>query len=415
MKKGKYTWACGITAIAVLASEAHGWNPLSLAPPSTKQMRESKYKEAVPVKHTAEPGAKSNLVEPGAPLPPPATVEAEPRGDFFTQLGPEPVSSHSFYAGAGLLFLSPYLSNNTAFTVVVPPTPPPPGAFPFASASAQTVSFQWGCGQAGQFWAGWTSPCGLGVRVGTFFYDHDSNITPYAVTPDPLAPTIVTVPPVIPPIAGVAGFAAPTGVLAAAGLGTDYLSFQSDLEIRTLDVVGTYGCGGCDYYVQVFGGGRWSTIKQGYRARLENSGDGLASETQSLDFQQHFRGGGPTIGVFARHGIWKGLGAYANVQGAILAGRLEQRAWFFQDVSDPAFAALIGSQRTQTSNYSRSDHVVSVAEIELGLEYGLTFGDSRFFVRGGVVGQNYSNAGNATNTLGTMSLVGGQVAAGFQY
>src|SRR5262245_16667099 len=37
-----------------------------------------------------------------------------------------------FYAGAELLFLRPYLSDNTAFTVITPSAPAAPGAFPVA-------------------------------------------------------------------------------------------------------------------------------------------------------------------------------------------------------------------------------------------------------------------------------------------
>ena len=48
-------------------------------------------------------------------------------------------------------------------------------------------------------------------------------------------------------------------------------------------------------------------------------------------------------------------------------------------------------------------------------DHGVVLNGSRLFVRGGVVGQAYGNAGSATTSLGTFSLIGGQAAVGVNY
>jgi hypothetical protein len=142
----------------------------------------------------------------------------------------------------------------------------------------------------------------------------------------------------------------------------------------------------------------------------------VTSETQQLDFVQEFSGAGPAVGLFLRHGLGDcGLAAYGSVRGAILAGHLDQRASYLQDINDPALLALVGSQQTRTRFDNRSSHVLTETELELGLEYAVPVGKSRLYLRGGLVGQSYSNAGNATGSLGTLSLLGGQLAAGVNY
>jgi hypothetical protein len=178
----------------------------------------------------------------------------------------------------------------------------------------------------------------------------------------------------------------------------------------------TYQWGDGNCLVRVSGGARWTGLRQGYHAALRNFGDGITTETQQLDFVQEFSGAGPTVGLFLRHALGgTDLAAYGSVRGAILVGHLEQRAAFVQDISDPTFVALVGSQQTQTRFDNRSAHVLTVTELELGLEYAVPVGKSRLYVRGGVVGQNYANAGNATNSVGTLSLIGGQASVGVNY
>jgi len=368
--------------------------------------------EAKPLTPVVEPPP---AVIPPTTLVPPLSV-TPPLSVAPPVTNPPATTPGGWYGGAEMLFLTPYVSNNTAFTVVTPPVPPAPGAFPVAIGSAQGQPFDWDCGQAYRAWVGWTHPTGWGIRADGFVYNQGSNVASLINQPDPIAPRLVTVPPVIPFIPGAASFGAPTAVLAGGGIGSDRLLFTSDLNVRTVDAEATYQWGGCDCLVRVSGGVRWTGLRQGYHAALRNCGDGDTTETQQLDFEQEFSGAGPTVGLFLRHTLGAdGLAAYGSVRGAILAGHLDERAAYFQDISDPALLALVGSQQTRTRFDNRSAHVLTEAELEMGLEYAVPVGRSRLFVRGGLVAQSYSNAGSATNSLGTLSLLGGTAAVGVNY
>jgi hypothetical protein len=351
---------------------------------------------------------------PAPPGPPPVVLPSDAPPLFLDQGHPGSAPG-GFYGGAGLLFLTPYVSNNTAFTLTTPPTPPPPGAFPVAIGSAQNANFEWAYGQAVQAWVGWTHPSGWGVRVDTFAFDQGSDTLTAINGPGLAAPRLITVPGVIPAIPGAAAFGSPSSVLAGAGLGTDRLLFNSDLEIRSFDAEGTYQLGGPDYVVRLSAGIRGQSIRQRYHATLRNPGDGVTMELQRLEFAQDFSGGGPTIGLFARHSIFDCLAAYVNARGAILAGHVTQRGEFYESIQDPLLAAFVGSQQTQTRFDNKSDQVVTYGEIEFGLEYGVCIGHANLFLRAGIVGQAYGNAGNATGGNGTLGLLGGQVAAGLNY
>ena len=344
--------------------------------------------------------------EAAPPPPSPPACDAPP---FLPPPIPERSASGGFYAGGALLFLTPYVSNNTAYTLITPPVPPGPTAFPLAIGSAQSVPFDWNARQAWQVWAGWIHPSGWGVRTGAFVFNQGSNVQ------SPIAAQMVAVPGVIPFIPGTAAFGAPTAVLAGAGIGTDRLLFSSDLNIRSVDLELTYQWAGDDFVIRLTGGGRWQSLRQGYHAALQNFGDGITTEAQRLDFVQEFSGAGPTVGLFVRHDLVGGLGAYAGVRGAILAGHLEQRAAYSQDINDPALLAFVGSQQTRTRFDNRADHVLTFGELELGLEYGVMVGRSRLHGRAGLIGQSYGNGGNATASLGTLSLMGGQASVGINY
>ncbi|HEX3149617.1 MAG TPA: Lpg1974 family pore-forming outer membrane protein [Gemmataceae bacterium] len=346
---------------------------------------------------------------PTPPAPPAATFIPPPMPPVTQS------SSSGVYAGAGLLYLKPYISNNAAFAVTTPPVPPGFGAFPTAFATVENQSFDWNAKQAFQIWGGWTSSSGWGIRADAFSFSHDSNAASLVNQVDPIAPRLVGVPGVIPFIPGAAGFGAPTAVLAGAGIGSDRMVFGSSLDIRTTDLEVTYQWAGDEYLLRLSAGGRWTSLRQGYFATLRNFGDGITTETQKLDFQQKFSGVGPTVGLYAEHAIGGGLSAYGSVRGSVLAGNVEQHAGFFQDISDPALVAFVGSQQTRTRFDNCSDHVLTVAELELGLEYAIVQGCSRYYARAGVVAQSYGNAGNATGTLGTLSLFGGQMAIGVNY
>jgi hypothetical protein len=324
-----------------------------------------------------------------------------------------PVQPGGWYAGAGLVFLRPYVSNNTAYTLTNATTGTAIGNFPLALGTALDAPFNYSHGVGCQAWVGWTDTSGWGCRLGAFCFDEGSELL--TLVSPPGTTRLVSAPPVIPAIPGTAGFGAPTSVLAAAGIGTDQLAFQTDLEIDTIDLEGTYTVADRGYRVLFSAGVRWTTLRQEYHAALNNPGDGTTFENQRLDSAREFNGAGPTVAVNLRYGPPEGLSGYGGLRGAILFGTMERPAAFAQEINDPLLLALVGSQRTRTRFASTSDHVMTVGELEAGVEYGMLMGTSRAFVRGGLVAQAYIDAGSATGATGTLGLFGAVLAVGVDY
>ena len=412
----------GLIAAGLLGSVAYGQdNPSKISPlpdVSTRSVTEIESNAKAQQKGIEEqplvtPEAKSTLLAP-------ATPPCAPSANRIIELPPPKMSGDygwsGLYGGASILFLKPSLSNNVAYNVTKPPVPPAAGAFPAAVGSSANVPFEWGYGNAWRYWVGWSSVSGIGVRVGGFIFDRPSDTAYRLSQSNQSSPELITVPTIIPSIPGTAAFASPSSVLAVAGIGADQLTFKSSLSIETLTGEGTYAFDRGNCLIQVMAGVQFTRVKQQYHAQLRNPGDGVTTEFQQLDSLQEFRGYGPSIGVFLRQGLWgHRLAAYANLHGAVLVGTLEQQAAFVQAIQDPNFVALSGTQTTNTRFGNRADHTLTTAEIELGLEYGFCVGHSRVLVRGGIVGQSYGNAGNASSSLGTLSLFGGTVSVGLNY
>ena len=339
----------------------------------------------------------------------PAT--AGPVAATSTAVAPDP--TEGWYAGVGLVYLRPYVSNNTAYTLTSSTAGTAIGNFPLAIGTALDAPFDYSHGVGCQAWVGWNDLSGWGARLGTFSFDDESELVTLVIPPG--TTRLVTVPQVIPPIPGVAGFEAPTSVLAGAGIGQDRLAFRSELEIRTVDVEGTYLFGDAGCRVLVSAGVRCTTLRQDYHAFLTNPGDGVTNESQRLDAFREFEGAGPTVAVNVRYGPPDGLSGYGGVRGAVLYGTMDRSAAFVQEINDPFLLAFVGSQRTRTRFAASADHVLTVGEFEAGVEYGMRIGTSRVFIRGGLVAQAYLDAGSATGSSGTLGLFGAVMALGVDY
>jgi Legionella pneumophila major outer membrane protein precursor len=311
-------------------------------------------------------------------------------------------SSPSLIAGTDLLYVRPYISVNTAFTVV--------------SGTTESEPFDWHHTRAHRIWIGCAEPTGWGVRAQGFVFDDASDNRHVTLTSAEIATRQVTTPPFGPVIPGVTDFGGPSAVLARSGLGEDRLTFRSDLRIVAAEVEATFACGTDDWTVCLSGGGRYLQVRHGYRPELENAGRLGTSETQNLTLGREFTGYGPTLALFARHRIGDSvLSAYASARGSVVVGTLDEQAAFARSVNDPDLLAGVGTRQTRTNATSTSDHTIPVVELEIGLECGGALGRMRLFGRAGVVAQTYFNAGSATNSSGSLSLVGGAITIGFGF
>jgi hypothetical protein len=353
---------------------------------------------------------------PGGPgdLPQPRVVAATPipcDAPVVEMFGPR---WQGLSAGVGFAVLRPYVSNNPAFTVANPPAAGTVGGSPLLSAASQTVSFDWDPKPAVQFWVAYDDPSGFGGRVRAFAFDAESSLTAARLVPGAAVP--ITLPVLVPTVAGLPAFAAPSPVLTAAGLGEDRLTFQSDLRICSTDVEGTYGWMGDDSSLQVSAGMRYLLLRQGYTARLSNAGDGATFIFEELRVSREFEGCGPTASLFARQRICQSpCAVYVGARCSVLVGTTETETGFARAITDPALAAGLGTQRTRTSFGSRADVTIPMTELELGVEYGNLVGRYGVFVRAGVVAQTYFDAGGSASPLGNLTLFGGQVALGVAY
>lgn len=343
--------------------------------------------------------------------------------DSPTSMGRENPSgpNSGFFTGGSYYYLRPYFSSNPAYTVTT-------GAGT-ESVSSQAKSIDWGAQSGFSFWAGWACADGFGVRARYFFIDATSPNQNETLTPTAGATTSITGPTVggLAPAAGGLFFSSPgslQGAAAAAGLAptTDLLTFSSRFDIRTYDLEAIWGADYDRWNIQVSAGGRYLYLLQGYNAQLSNSvglaplGVGAtATETQSLLVNRQFNGAGGTMSFGTSYHVCHGLSLFGMARGSLLVGVQRQDSRFNQNISDPSNLVVPGGTSIATVQSSREHTVMPMLELEMGVEYALSLGRSRAFMRAGVANQNYFNAGSATQTGGDLGLFGVQFSAGLRY
>jgi hypothetical protein len=353
--------------------------------------------------------------QPGAT--PTNTVPSVPPVQPWDSGAQESAPAHEFTGGGTFYFLRPYLQNNTAFVTTFNPGQP--------NSQVISESFHWDFQPAFAAWIGWTGESGLGVRARYFEFSDNSETASLnnGITPAPQTQTTITppLPNFLPLSTGGAAFGSP-GTLLNTGFGTDRLTFGSDLRIETVDLELTYRLDSCCGLFQLFGGGRYLNLAQGYHATLFNNGGGAPiSEIQSFDASRSFQGGGPTLGAqwnFPIHGT--GLSVYANARGSLLVGSSKENVSFSQTINDPNGLIpghMVPPAVLQINPMSSrtSDCVIPIAEVELGFEYCHQLGRSELFFRGAAVSQTYFDAGNASQSTGNLSLFGVQWTLGLAY
>jgi hypothetical protein len=344
--------------------------------------------------------------------PTPATMSSAPAPTRVSAVEPtlargnECCSQYGWSAGASLYLLKPYFSSTPAFVTI--------SGAGTANQTVDTTPFDWDLQMAPAFWLSWTGANCCGVRARYFHFDDSSNTLGQTLTAAQVAGGALKVLPpsnlILP--GGVPNFGS-AGVLLGLGAGQDVLGFNSRLEIQTLDVEATWHLERGQWLVQLAAGGRYLNMEQNYTATLANDVAG-ASERQTLTFDHDFSGGGPTLALQASYQIAR-LSLFGNVRGSLLVGQTQSRLNFVQVITDPAGAFPGVAQTSNPSARQSDDTVLPVLELELGLEYALTAGRYRTFLRGAVVNQTYFNAGNASSTEGDLGLFGAQFSLGVNF
>ena len=336
-----------------------------------------------------------------------------------------------FEAGASLLLLKPYTQSNTAYSVSS-------GSSSTSGSNTSTTgltsikSFDWNYSPAAEFWLGFRSNSGFGVRVGYFTFDQSSGNASISetgaqasagqvISPSPFTPTYF--PNVGAPVPGRYNFGSPGFLLNGPGVppnpvGQDNLQFGSRLRVNAFDFEGTYASQVGNWTFLTGAGGRYLSLAQSYHGQLNNSGGGTGdSETQTLNLFHRFTGAGPTISGLA---TWKvaqsNLSVFGRGRGSLLVGTNCQTAAFAQSVNDPAgLAGTPGSFNFNSSIPSTADSIMPVADLELGLNYSWCLWNARWNSSASVINQNYFGAGNASRSDGNLSLFGCQLGLGVNF
>ncbi len=326
-------------------------------------------------------------------------------GSLIDQLRP------GFTAGASLYLLQPYMPNNVAFATTTGLGTPGP--------ATTATDFNWSFKPAFDIWAGINLGDGFGIRARWFHLDGSSE-TMFASNGPGTTTTGIAPSPNLPTLPGGATFGSP-GLLLNSGVGKDLLSFTSSLRIDAVDGEATYDWQTDRWAFQVGGGGRYLTMSQSYNAKLiNNPHDGVTLETQNLNYIHNFSGGGTTIDFLALMRVGQtNLSLYASGRESLLVGKSTEQINYVQVVDDPRGLTNGGAFPFHSMNNPSSSNstynLLSVTEIELGLEYGRNWGRTHCFVRAGVVNQVYFGAGSASRMDGDLGLFGGRFVVGLNY
>lgn len=297
--------------------------------------------------------------------------------DYYIE---EPQDVSSVEAGVSLYLLKPVWETNPSFYTGNGPTP---GTSPVQNGR----EFDWDLELAPKIWIGYNGNS-FGGRISYFTLDGDTNDN-------------FTVP------AGQSAASArpfernlPAGV----GPGTAITS-SHDLEIDVLDLEATKILRRCNWQVLGSAGIRILSVEQSYNI----TGNDPAVGVERLSSQHDFDGLGPTLSIEGRR-MFGNLSVFGIARQSLLFG--DRDATVTQ-----VTAGNMTNIRTQNN-----DGVVSMTELELGVEYAREMGGLRPFIQGAFVGQFLTGVGNGANgdlfTLQrdqNMGLIGGRVTFGLEF
>jgi hypothetical protein len=334
---------------------------------------------------------------------------------------PEPEAGWHLFASAGVYYLEPHLESNPGFLVFrrQPGAPPASGVVGLGSEEAFAPQLSFGL----------LTDCGWGLRTHWWHIDRGSRLLT-DFNRDPTLGTFVQTPPLV----GVPGFTSPGAVARAFRVFNDYMTFGSHLNLHAWDweVTRAWHLGGWD--LEVAGGVRYAYLSQNYQATRSNSGSGVSGTSrvtviQDTDLVQtghNFSGAGPTLAFEVRRPLGdSGFALYATGRGSVLFGRARTHS-FQRTVANYRITPVRGAVQTVNTTTARDatrDHNddLPVDDLELGVEWSRVVGPVRLvgplrlFLRTGLVGQGWFDAGNGTSDRGDLSFFGLSLTAGVTY
>ncbi len=270
---------------------------------------------------------------------------------------------YGLFVGGGVVIARPFVEGTTAFSRF---TPTVAGGNP---ATSTTFDFQYDVSP--RVWFGYVGPGGLGMRTTYWQYDHQPNSLSVIDTGAGEQYQAMV-------FSSAANFS--RSLATADG---ETLGVAAGLEVHTLDLEAIYrGRIGRMVYTTGFGA-RYGGVKHDYLARILN-GTGLLGHDMAFD------GLGPTIAF----------------EGRVPAG------WGFSGLANTRFSTLIGAQRerifteNQVSLSRKVDEVVSVLELQAGLEWAAPIEGGRLFAQTTAEGSIWLGGNNQQSDLGNFGFFG---------
>jgi hypothetical protein len=288
--------------------------------------------------------------------------------------------------------------------------------------ATQTVqNFAYGTQAAPLVWLGWQFEADKGIRTRFFWFNAISS--PLSLAFDPDQPSVsdrsLSAPPGLANLPGQQQFLEPGSSVLFVGGYTSNLSVSSYLRLYALDLEYTYERTGNRFDSVFTAGGRYLGCDQSYTAFASASGTDPISgdskyETQSMSSVQNFSGGGPTASWLGRMRLGGSrLAAYGCLRGSLLAGAQTNRINFVDNDYNLTTGGLEFTNGSIVTNTALG--VLPIGEIDLGIEYGGAFWDRLWFVRTGVVAQDYFGLGSPNGSTGDLILIGAEVATGIRF
>jgi hypothetical protein len=318
----------------------------------------------------------------------------------------------AFYTGFDFVFVKPHFSSDAAFQKERIGSPltiaDPNGVLTTTVTPASVPQFDWDMQASPRFWIGFAGPAdGLGFQVRYWQFDHGVEMS---ATGDADFDYTVRFTPTS---------AASFSPLVA----SDPLSIvaRHDLELHALDAEGTWhSFSSPNGSVTVTGGLRYVRMDQSYRAKTSTPASSPGSPDPIVDYfafdeflrvDHDFEGFGPTISVNGRRRITNSpFALFANLRFAAVYGsaKVNARRSSISSVSDAnndgdleeADGDTVAVSEDQFIKDSNGD-LIPITELQAGVEWSQPlwmFGGSKFFLRIGVEGQVWFDAGTGLNS-----------------
>ena len=266
-------------------------------------------------------------------------------------------SGSHLIGGADLYLIKPFFSNNPALTF-----------FDQGTGPANRVNISEHAAASPLFWLGFVSDSGMGFRARwwNFYQGTDQS---YALTPPSSGATVT-------------GLSA--GPLGAFIIQDNPKAFAvtSKLEVNVIDLEVFQNASLCRWNFQVSGGVSLAEIDEAYHAYAI---DASGSPVTPLNSKSSFSGVGPVLALEASRPLCGSWGVYSSLRSRVLFGTSRQTAFGGDEVTG------VGSSSQQA--------IVSVEELEMGLQYNRCLGRSTLIGRVGMVGQEWYGANNASGSL----------------